>query len=63
LFFSCVFIINAFNTSKIYDGVIADNDIATDKVLGQKIAHIKNTLQANEEIKRQEYEKALDLIS
>jgi len=30
--------------------------VDTESALGQKIAHIQNTLQADEEVKQQEYE-------
>jgi hypothetical protein len=35
----------------------------TTSKLGQKITNIQNTLEANDAIKKQEYEKALQLIS
>lgn len=63
LFFSCIFIINAFNEWKIYDGLAGKIPVDIESILGQKIINIQNTLQANEAIKKWEYEKALQLIS
>ncbi len=63
LFFSCIFIIKAFNEWKIYDGVVGKIPVDTASVLGQKIVNIQNTLQANEAVKKWNYEEALQLIS
>ena len=62
-FFSCIFIIGAFNESKLYDWLYGNTVIQSNTLLGQKIVHIENTIQANEAVKKQEYEKALQLIS
>ena len=63
LFFSCIFIIKAFNESKFYDWLSGNTVIQSNTLLGQKIINIENTIQANEAVKKQEYEKALQLIS
>ena len=63
LFFSCIFIVKAINESKIYDGLENNSPINKNTALGQKIANIQNTIQANDAIKNQEYEKALQLIT
>ena len=63
LFFSCIFIIRAFNEWKIYDGLSGRTSIDTTTTLGKKIASIQNTWEADKAIKKQEYEKALELIS
>lgn len=62
LFFSCIYIINAGNESSFYDKIWG-NITDTRSTIGKKIINIQNTLQANEAIKKQEYEKALQLIS
>ena len=62
LFFSCIFIIKAFNEWKIYD-VLSGNTPTKSTILQQKIVGIQNTLEASEAVKNQEYEKALQLIS
>lgn len=59
LFFSCIFIIKAFNESKIYDNPW-DN---AKKALGAKIISMENTLKADLALKEGQYEKALLLIS
>ncbi len=63
LFFSSVFIVKAFNDSKLYDGLTENAKIDSETTLWKKITSIKNTLQANELIEKEEYEKALPLIS
>ena len=63
LFFSCIFIIKAFNEWKIYDGLAGKIPVDTTSILGQKIVNIQNTLQANEAVKKWNYEEALQLIS
>lgn len=63
LFFSGIFIIRAFNEWKLYDTLSWNLPVNTESILGQKILGIQNILQANEAIKKQEYEKALALIS
>jgi len=63
LFFSCICIIKAFNESKIYDKVYSDINIETGSVLGKKILNMQHTIEANDAINKQEYEKALQLIS
>jgi len=63
LFFSCILIIKAWNESKIYDTVYSDVKTETDSDLGKKIVNIQDTLKANDAINKQEYEKALQLIS
>jgi len=63
LIFSCIFIINAANEGKLYDALSRDTDIPVTSTLGQQIATIEQTIQANEAIKSHEYEQALLLIS
>lgn len=63
LFFSCILIVKAFNESLFYDSISGSKNITNNTRLEQKINAIQNTLQANEVIKKQEYEKALQLIS
>ncbi len=63
LFFSCIFIIRAFNEGKIYDALSWNIPTNAKSTLGQKIMNIQNTLQANGAIKKHEYVKALQLIS
>lgn len=63
LFFSGILIIKAFNESKLYDWLSNNITIDTKTTIGQKIMNIQNTIQANQAIKEQEYEKALQLIS
>ena len=63
LFFSCIFIIGAFNESNFYDWLSGNAAIQSKTLLGEKIVHIENTIQANEAVRKQEYEKALQLIS
>lgn len=63
LFFSCVFIINAFNTWIAYNTLNWGSSDISGKNLGQKMTQIQNTLEANKSIQKQEYEKALQLIS
>jgi len=63
LFFSCIVIIKAFNEWKIYDGLAGKIPVDTTSILGQKIVNIQNTLQANEAVKKWNYEEALQFIS
>ncbi len=63
LIFSCISIIRAFNEWKLYDTLSGNTPINTQSILGQKITRIKNTLQANQSMQKQEYEEALQLIS
>lgn len=63
LLFCGIFVVQATNESKIYDKFYNNKNIYTSEKIDQEITHIKNTLQANEAIKNQEYETALTLIS
>lgn len=63
LFFSCIFIIRAFNEWIIYDTLASTSPNIAQNILGQKIIKIKNTLEADKAIQKQEYERALQLIS
>lgn len=63
LAFCSIFIVQATNEGKIYDKLYSNKDIYTSEKIDQEINHIKDTLQANEEIKNQNYETALTLIS
>ena len=63
LFFSCIFVIRAFNEGRLYDTLSWNISVNTKSALGQKIVSIQNTLQANEAIQQQDYQKALQLIS
>ena len=63
LFFSCIYIIQAFNESKIYDMAFTQSPVYTRNSVGKKIVNIQDTLKASDAIKKQEYEKALQLIS
>lgn len=47
----------------IYTALSWNMPVVSWSILGQKITNIENTLQANEAVKKQEYEKALQLIS
>lgn len=62
LFFSCIYIIRAFDEWKIYD-VLSGKAPVKSAILQQKIVNIQNTLEASEAVKNQEYEKSLQLIS
>ncbi len=63
LIFSCISIIKAFNEGKIYDTLAGNSKIAADTPLGKKILDIQNTLEANQSVRQQDYEQALQLIS
>lgn len=63
LIFCSIFVVQATNEGKLYDKIYSNKDIYTSAKIDQEINHIKNTLQANEEIKNQNYETALTLIS
>lgn len=58
-----MFIIRAFNEGKLYDALSWKTSVDAQSVLGQKIAHMQDTLQAGEAVKKQDYENALQLIS
>ena len=63
LIFSCISIIKAFNEGKIYDTLAGNSKISADTPLGKKIIDIQNTLEANQSVRQQDYEQALQLIS
>lgn len=63
LFFSCIFIIQAFSEWKIYDALDSKQEIDIQSTVGKKIMNIQNTIEANKAIQQQDYQKALQLIS
>jgi len=63
LIFSCISIIKAFNEGKIYDTLAGNSKISANTSLGKKIIDIQNTLEANQSVRQQDYEQALQLIS
>lgn len=63
LFFSCVFIIQAFSEWKTYDVLDSKQTVDIESRVGQKVMKIQHTVEANQAIQQQEYKKALQLIS
>lgn len=63
LFFSCIFIVQAFNESKIYDALDSKQKIDIKSAVGQKTMKIQHTIQANKALQQQDYQKALQFIS
>lgn len=61
LFFSCILVIQAFNTWKIYDALATNWTIQWEN--NKKAIKIQNTREANKAVQKQEYEKALQFIS
>ncbi len=63
IFFS-IFIIKAYNEDKVYSAIIwTPTNINEQSSIGQHIKNIQWTLAANQAVKNQEYDKALQLIS
>ncbi len=63
LFFSCVYIIQAYNEWKMYDILASKKTVDIESKLGQKVTKIQHTIEANKAIQQQEYKKALQIIS
>ncbi|HMS91298.1 MAG TPA: hypothetical protein PKC87_03705 [Candidatus Absconditabacterales bacterium] len=63
LFFSCVYIIQAYNEGKMYDILASKKTVDIESKLGQKVTKIQHTIEANKAIQQQEYKKALQIIS